>query len=45
VSLALRIQKSLYPHADLDAAGDGFAATCNDKEALKLVEDFAVMAR
>jgi hypothetical protein len=32
---------SLYPRADLDAVGEGFAATCNDEEALKLVEDSA----
>jgi hypothetical protein len=29
----------------LDAVGEGFAATCSDEEALKLVEDPAVMAR
>jgi hypothetical protein len=28
----------------LDAAGEGFAATCTDEEALKLVEDSIVMA-
>jgi hypothetical protein len=42
-SLTLRILKSLYPRADLDTAGEGFAATCNDEEALKLIEDIAVM--
>jgi hypothetical protein len=39
VSLTLGILKSLYPRADLDVAGEGFAATCNDEEVLKLVED------
>jgi hypothetical protein len=43
VSLTLRILKSLYPRADLDAAGEGFMETCSDEEALKLVEDSAVM--
>jgi hypothetical protein len=43
-SLTLRILKSLYPRADLDAAGEGFVATCSDKEALKLVKDSAVRA-
>jgi hypothetical protein len=44
VSLTLGILKSLYPRADLDAVDEGFTATCTDKEALKLVEDFAVTA-
>jgi hypothetical protein len=44
VSLTLGILKSLYPWADLDAMGEGFAAPCNNKEALKLVEDSAVTA-
>jgi hypothetical protein len=39
VSLTLRILKSLYPRADLDAAGEGFTATCSDDEALKLVDE------
>jgi hypothetical protein len=43
-SLTLGILKSLYPRADLDAAGEGFAATCSNEEALKLVEDSVVMA-
>jgi hypothetical protein len=43
-SLTLGTLKSLYPWADLDAAGEGFAATCTDEEALKLVEDSIVMA-
>jgi hypothetical protein len=34
---------SLYPRADLDAAGEGFAATCSNEEALKLIEDSTVM--
>jgi hypothetical protein len=41
-SLTLSILKSLYPQADLDAAGEGFTATYSDEEALKLVEDSAV---
>jgi hypothetical protein len=43
VSLTLKILKSIYPWADLDAAGEGFAATWSDDEDLKLVEDSAVM--
>jgi hypothetical protein len=43
-SLTLGILKSLYPRADLDAAGEGFAVTYSDEEALKLIEDSAVMA-
>jgi hypothetical protein len=43
-SLTLGILKSLYPRANLDAVGGGFAATCRDEEALKLVEDSIVMA-
>jgi hypothetical protein len=43
-SLTLRILMSLYPRADLDAAGEGFAVTCSDEEALKLVEDSVVTA-
>jgi hypothetical protein len=34
---------SLYPWVDLDTAGEGFAVTCSDEEALKLVKDSAVM--
>jgi hypothetical protein len=45
VSLTLRILKSLYPRADLDTTGEGFAVTCSDEEALKLVEDSAMTAR
>jgi hypothetical protein len=44
-SLTLGILKSLYPQADMDAAGKGFTATCSDEEAMKLVEDSAVTAR
>jgi hypothetical protein len=44
VSLTLGILKSLYPWADLGAAGEGFAATCSDEEALKLVKDSAMTA-
>jgi hypothetical protein len=43
-SLTLKILMSLYPRADLDAAGEGFAVTCSDEEALKLVEDSVVTA-
>jgi hypothetical protein len=38
-NLTLGIFKSLYPQADLDAAGEAFAATCIKEEAEKLVED------
>jgi hypothetical protein len=44
MSLTLRILRSLYPRADLDAAGEGFVVTCIDDEALKLIEDSAVTA-
>jgi hypothetical protein len=43
VSLTLKILKSLYPRADLDAACEGFMVTCSDEEATKLVEDSIVM--
>jgi hypothetical protein len=43
MSLTLRILKSLYPRADLDMTGKGFTVTCSDGEALKLIEDSAVM--
>jgi hypothetical protein len=33
---------SLYPRADLDTAGERFAATYSDEEALKLIEDTVV---
>jgi hypothetical protein len=34
----------LYLPADLDVAGEGFAATCTGEEDLKLVEDSDSMA-
>jgi hypothetical protein len=43
-SLTCKILKSLYPRADLDAAGEGFTATFSDDEALKLIEDSTVTA-
>jgi hypothetical protein len=43
-SLTLGILKSLYPRDDLDAAGDGFAMTYTNEEALKLMEDSALTA-
>jgi hypothetical protein len=43
VSLTLGILVSLYPRANLDASGEGFVPTCSNKEALKLVEDSAMM--
>jgi hypothetical protein len=36
-SLTLGILKSLYPKVDLDAAGEGFMATCSKGEATNLV--------
>jgi hypothetical protein len=45
VSLTLKILKSLYPQADMDAVGKGFMMTCSDEEALKLVEDSTMTAR
>jgi hypothetical protein len=44
VSLTLENLKSLYPRPNLDAAGEGSAATCTDEEASKLVEDSVVIA-
>jgi hypothetical protein len=41
-SLTHRILKLLYPQADLDVAGEGFATTCTEEEANKLIEDSAV---
>jgi hypothetical protein len=43
-SLTLRILKSLYPQANMDAMGKDFAATCTDDEANKLMEDSTMMA-
>jgi hypothetical protein len=45
VSITLGILKSLYPRADLDATGEGVMVTCSNEEALKLIEDSAVMTR
>jgi hypothetical protein len=42
-SLTLGILRSLYPQADMDAVGEGFAATCSDEESLELIEDSAVI--
>jgi hypothetical protein len=42
-SPTFRILMSLYRRVDLDAAGEGFAVTYSDEEALKLIEDSAVM--
>jgi hypothetical protein len=42
-SLTLKILKSLYPWADLDVMGEGFATTCSEDEGNKLVEDSTVM--
>jgi hypothetical protein len=42
-SPTLRILMSLNRRVDLDAAGEGFAVTYSDDEALKLIEDSAVM--
>jgi hypothetical protein len=39
-SLTLRILKSLYLKANLDAAGEGFTATCSEEEATNLVQSF-----
>jgi hypothetical protein len=36
----LRILKSLYSKADLDAAGEGFVATCTEDEEIDLVQGF-----
>jgi hypothetical protein len=41
--MSLRILKSLYHRANLDAAGDDFAVTCTSEESLKLVEDSTLM--
>jgi hypothetical protein len=43
-SLTLRILKSLYPWANLDAAGEGFTVACIDEEGLKLIEHSVVTA-
>jgi hypothetical protein len=38
-SLTLGILRSLYPRANLDIAGDGFAVTYTNEEAFNLMED------
>jgi hypothetical protein len=43
-SLAFGVLKSLYPWADLYMASEGFVVTCSDNEALKLIEDSAIIA-
>jgi hypothetical protein len=43
-SLTLRILKSQYQRVDLDMVGEGIKVTYSDEEALKLVEDSAMMA-
>jgi hypothetical protein len=42
-SLTLDILKTLYPQANLDMAGEGFAASCTEDEANTLVEDSSMM--
>jgi hypothetical protein len=44
-SVTLGILKSQYPQANLDTAGEGFAVTCTNEEALKLAKDSVVIAR
>jgi hypothetical protein len=44
-SLTLGIMKSLYPQADLDVVGEGFAASYTEGEDSKLVEDSTLMAK
>jgi hypothetical protein len=44
VCLTLGILKSLYPRADLDRVGEGFAVKCSDEEALKLNKVSAMKA-
>jgi hypothetical protein len=43
-SLTLGILKYLYTRADLDVAGEGFAATYTKDVANRLIEDSTVMA-
>jgi hypothetical protein len=43
-SLTLKILKSPYPLADLDVMSEAFTVTCSDEEALKLIENSAMMA-
>jgi hypothetical protein len=42
-SLTPGILESLCPEANLDVVGEGFVVTCSDEEALRLVEDSAMM--
>jgi hypothetical protein len=42
-SLTLKILKSQYQRVDLDMVGEGIKVTYSDEEALKLVEDSAMM--
>jgi hypothetical protein len=42
--LTILILKSLCPQANFDAVSEGFVLTCTEDEAIKLVEDSAVMA-
>jgi hypothetical protein len=44
VSLTHGILKSLFPWADLDAAGECFVATCTEDEANQLIENSTVTA-
>jgi hypothetical protein len=41
--LTLGILKLLYPRADMDVEGEGFATTCTEDEAHKQVEDSAAV--
>ena len=43
-SLTLGILKSLYPHANLDVAGEGFAKDCEPARASQLVKDSVTAA-
>jgi hypothetical protein len=38
-SLTLGVLKSLYPHANLDVAGEGFAKDCDQAQAAQLIGD------
>ena len=43
-SLTLGILKSMYPRANLDIAGEGFAKDCDPTRASQLVKDSAAAA-
>ena len=43
-SLTLGILKSLYPRANLDVAGEGFAKDCESAQASRLVKDSVAAA-